>query len=72
MLCFLPKVSTSIVTNDFLKDGSSDFLSDDENKKHQMLSGMLIWIVTLGMFDFSHALLHFSRFAAAPRAGNLG
>ena len=42
MFYFLPKVSTPIATNYYPEDDSTDFLSDDEYKKYQMLIGMLV------------------------------
>ena len=41
-------------------------LGDEEHRQYQMLMGILIWVVGLGISDMAHATSSLSRFSACP------
>ena len=49
----------------------SELLGDDDTKKYQSLIGSLQWVIQIGRFDVTTAVMTLSRFRAAPREGHL-
>ena len=67
----LKKNSIPLVGSDHPEEDTSDFLSDDDHTRYQMLVGMLNWITGIGRFDIAHATTQLARFASCPRKGHL-
>ena len=59
-------------TNDHPEEDTSNVLDDDmHRKKHQILIGILNWLVTIGRMDIAYAVSSMSRFSSCPREGHL-
>jgi len=65
-----PKVAHSpLVNGDHPELDTSDLLSEDDQKVHQSLIGALQWVIQIGRFDITTAVMTLSRFRAMPRQG---
>ena len=59
------------VTNYHLELDTSPLLDLDDNRKYQMLLGMLRWMLTIGKPEISQLVSSLNRFGACPREGHL-
>jgi Reverse transcriptase (RNA-dependent DNA polymerase) len=67
-----PKQATSpLVKNDHPELDTSVFLELDKIPLYQSLVGAIQWVVQIGRFDVTTAIMTLSRFRAAPRQGHL-
>ncbi len=66
----LKKHSNPMETGDHPELDESEVMSDEGHRKHQMLMGMLVWVVTIGRVDVAHSTSSLSRFTACPRQGH--
>jgi hypothetical protein len=68
----LPKpVSAPTVKNDHPELDSSEFLDIEQTKVYQSLIGALQWVIQIGRWDITTAVMSLSAFRAAPRKGHL-
>jgi hypothetical protein len=57
-------------TGDHPELDESEIMDDDGHRNHQMLMGMLVWVVTIGRIDAAHSTSSLSRFTACPCKGH--
>ena len=50
---------------------TSPLLDDEKTRTHQSLIGALQWVIQIGRFDITTAVMTMSRFRAAPREGHM-
>ena len=68
----LPKRAHSpLLQNDHPELDTSELLNFDDQKIYQSLIGALQWVIQIGRFDISTAVMTLSRFRAMPRRGHL-
>ena len=53
------------------EEDKSRFLNEKEHTKHQLLIGMLVWLVITGRLNLTFVTSSLSRLVAAPREGHL-
>jgi hypothetical protein len=63
----LKKYSHPMETGDHPELDESEIISNKGHRKHQMLMGILVWVVTIGRIDVAHSTSSLSRFTACPR-----
>ena len=63
--------SSPLEKGDHPEIDTSELLGEDEIRIYQSLIGTLQWLITLGRFDISTAVMTMSRFRVAPRKGHL-
>jgi len=67
-----PKPYTSpLEKNDHPELDDTELLGSEDTKKYQSLIGAAQWLITLGRFDISSAVMTMGRFRSAPRRGHL-
>jgi hypothetical protein len=67
-----PKPAASpLVKNDHPELDESDLLNEDDQKIYQSMIGALQWVIQIGRFDITTAVMTMSRFRAMPRQGHL-
>ena len=67
-----PKGCTSpLERNDHPELDETEVLDEHDQRKYQSMIGALQWVVSLGRFDISTAVMTMSRFRAEPRSGHL-
>jgi hypothetical protein len=67
-----PKVARSpLLENDHPELDTSELLDEDGQKIYQSLIGALQWVIQIGRFDITTAVMTLSRFRAMPRQGHL-
>ena len=67
-----PKAATSpLIKNDHPELDDSELLDLEHIKIYQSLIGGLQWVIQIGRFDVSTAVMTLSRFRAAPRQGHM-
>ena len=67
-----PKPAHSpLVQNDHPELDTSELLNEDDQKIYQSLIGALQWVIQIGRFDITTAVMSLSRFRAMPRQGHL-
>jgi len=67
-----PKVAHSpLINGDHPELDTSDLLSEDNQKVYQSLIGALQWVIQIGRFDITTAVMTLSQFRAMPRQGHL-
>mgnify|MGYP000107799768 CR=1 FL=1 len=57
--------------NDHPELDTSELLNEDDQKIYQSLIGALQWVIQIGRFDITTAVMTLSRFRAMPRQGHL-
>ncbi len=68
----MPKKATSpLVKGDHPELDSSDLLDFEDIKIYQSLIGAMQWVIQIGRWDITTAVMTLSRFRAAPRQGHL-
>lgn len=60
-----------LVQNDHPELDTSELLNEDDQKIYQSLIGALQWVIQIGRFDITTAVMSLSRFRAMPRQGHL-
>ena len=68
----LCKKDIPTVEGDYLEKNSSPLLDDAGHQHHQMMIGILNWLVCLGRLDTSFATFSLSKFTACLCEGALG
>jgi hypothetical protein len=63
--------ASPIEQNDHPELDTSEFLDMDGIRKYQSMIGALQWIVTIGRFDITTAVMTMSSFRVAPRVGHM-
>ena len=67
-----PKPAHSpLMSGDHPELDTSDLLNEDDQKVYQSLIGALQWVIQIGRFDITTAVMTLSRFRAMPRQGHL-
>ena len=69
--CNPKQVTSPLVKGDHPELDTSELLDMDGIKIYQSLIGGLQWVIQIGRFDVSTAVMTLSRFRAAPRQGHL-
>ena len=64
-------VSSPLAQGDHPEIDTSELLDIEETKIYQSLVGALQWVIQIGRFDITTAVMTLSRFRAAPRRGHL-
>ena len=64
-------VTSPLVSNDHPELDTTDLLDEDWTKVYQSLVGGLQWVIQIGRFDVSTAVMTLSRFRVAPREGHM-
>jgi len=67
----LPKKNIPMSPNAHPELDTSDLLDDDGTRQYQKIIGIGQWLVVAGRFDINFAISSLSRYAAAPRKGQL-
>jgi hypothetical protein len=65
------QVFSPLAKGDHPELDTSELLDDDKTKIYQSLIGALQWVIQIGRFDVSTAVMTLSRFRAMPRQGHL-
>ena len=65
------KAHSPLVQNDHPELDTSELLDYDGIKMYQSLIGALQWVIQIGRWDITTAVMTMSRFRAAPRTGHL-
>jgi hypothetical protein len=65
------QVSSPLEKGDHPELDSSELLNEDDIKKYQSMIGALQWVIQIGRFDITTAVMTMSRFRASPRQGHL-
>ena len=63
--------ASPILKGDHPELDTSDLLDDENTKIYQSLIGALQWVIQIGRFDVTTAVMTLSRFRACPREGHL-
>ena len=68
----MPRKATSpLVKGDHPELDTSDYLDEEFTKIYQSLIGALQWVIQIGRFDITTAVMTMSRFRVAPRQGHM-
>ena len=65
------QVTSPLTKGDHPELCDSELLDEEDTKKYQSLVGSLQWVIQIGRFDVTTAVMTLSRFRAAPRKGHL-
>ena len=65
------EVTSPLVDGDHPELDESELLNEEDQKIYQSLIGALQWVIQIGRFDITTAVMTLSRFRAMPRQGHL-
>jgi hypothetical protein len=65
------KAQSPLLSNDHPELDKSELLDDEKTKIYQSLIGALQWVIQIGRYDVTTAVMTLSRFRACPREGHL-
>ena len=65
------QVAAPLTKNDHPELDTSELLNPDDQKIYQSMIGALQWVIQIGRFDITTAVMTLSRFRAMPRKGHM-